>query len=362
LNTTMRLVLRALKLVLINLLIFLVLLTPFELYFGTWLSGQGAIARFDARPNTVEKLSIPAYPRGTTITFRRDQYGLRGGPANPADIDVLAIGGSTTIERYNDENDTWTAVLQRLLREKGCEVTIANAGIDGYATAGYIASFDGWLDRVPGLKPRFIVVYLGATDALVDPTKVDLLGSARYPERWRQFQHYVAAHSALHWFYTKLRGWLRARQAGLPYGETPPPRTLAWEPVSLPPDFATIVATKIERYRQRLTELNRVIRKFGARPIYITEQRADGRLVDGQWQQLEGSRGVRDAATLAAINETTLEFCRETGETCIDLAGELEFTPDEFADYIHTTPAGSAHIARFLTAKLSPVLCQKGER
>jgi hypothetical protein len=358
----MRLLLRALNLVLINLLLFLVLLIPIELYFGTWFSGQGAIAKFDARPNTVEKLSIPAYPPGTTITFRRDRYGFRGGPANPADIDILAIGGSTTIERYNDENDTWTAVLQRLLRDEGCQVTIANAGIDGYATAGYIASFDGWLDRIPGLKPRFILVYLGGTDALVDPTKADLLGSARYPGRWRQFQHYVAAHSALHWFYMKLRGWFRARQAGEIYGETPAPRTLAWEPVSLPPDFATIVALKVERFRQRLIELDRVILKFGARPIYITQQRADGKLVDGQWQELVGSHGARDAATLAAINATTLAFCHDSGETCIDLADQLELAPGEFADSAHTTPAGSAHIARFLTAKLSPLLCQKAER
>jgi hypothetical protein len=358
----MRLGLRTLKLVLINLLLLLVFLIPVELYFGTWFSSRGAIANFDARPNTVEKLSMPSYPPGTTITFRRDRYGFRGGPANQADIDVLAIGGSTTIERYNDENDTWPAVLQRLLREEGCQVTIANAGIDGYATAGNIASFDGWFDRVPGLKPRFILLYLGGTDAIVDPTKAPLVGSVRYPGLWRQLQHYVAAHSALHWLYAKLRGWLGARQAGVLYQEVRMPPTLSWEAVSLPPDFAAIAALKVERYRERLTVLDRVIRKFGSQPIYITQQRADGKLIDGQWQQLTGSHGAADVATLAAINETTLEFCRETGATCIDLAGQLEFAPGEFVDSVHTTPAGSAHVARFLTAKLSPFLCQKGER
>jgi lysophospholipase L1-like esterase len=359
----MRLVLRALKVVLINLLIGVaLLLVPIELYSGTWLSGQGAIAKFDAGPNTDEKLAIPSYPPGTTITFRRDQYGFRGGPANPADINVLAIGDSTTIERYNDENDTWTAVLQRLLREEGCAMTIANAGIDGYGTAGNTASFDGWFDQVPGLKPRFIIDYVGINDAIGDPTKVNFINSERYPGLWRQFQHYVAAHSALRRFYVTLRRNLQARKAGLPYGATPPPRTLSWETASLPPDFATVIALKVERYRQRLTELDRVIRKFGSRPIYITQQRADGRLVDGQWQQLSGSHGARDAATLAAINATTLAFCRDTGETCIDLAGELDLQADEFGDSIHTTPAGSAHIARFLTAALRPIFCPKVER
>jgi lysophospholipase L1-like esterase len=358
----MRLVLRALKIVLINLLIGVALVVvPIELYFGTWLSGQGAIAKFDAGPNTLEKLSIPSYPPGTTITFRRDQYGFRGGPANPADINVLTIGDSTTIERYNDESDTWTAVLQRVLREEGCAMTIANAGIDGYATAGHIASFDGWLDRVPGLKPGFIVDYVGLNDAIGDPTKANFINSERYPGLWRQLQHYVAAHSALHRFYVTLRRNFRARKAGLPYGATPAPRTLTWEVASLPSDFGAAVALKVERYRQRLTELDRVIRKFGSRPIYITQKRADGRLVDGQWQQLVGSLGARDGATLAAINATTLAFCRDTGETCVDVAGELDLPADEFADSIHTTPAGSAHIARFLTAKLAPILCPKSD-
>ena len=358
----MRLVLRALRVVLINLLIGVALLVPIELYFGTWFSGQGAIAKFDAQPNTFEKLSVPHAPPGKLITFRRDQFGFRGAPANPADIDILAIGGSTTIERTNDENDTWTAVLQRLLREEGCPMTVANAGIDGYATAGNIVSFDGWLDRVPGLKPRFILDYVGINDAIADPAKVNFLDSERYPGRWRQIQHFVAAHSALHRLQKTLRGWLRARQAKLPYGETPPPRTLAWEAASLPPDFSAVVAQKVERYRQRLTELNRVIRKFGSRPIYITQRRADGRLVDGQWQQLHGSHGAFDAATLAAINAATLEFCRDSGETCIDLAGQLDLPPDEFSDSIHTTPAGSAHIARFLATALSPILCRKADR
>lgn len=355
----MRLVVRALKIALINLLVAFALLVPIELYFGTWLSGQGAIAKFDAQPNTFEKLSIPSYPPGTIITFRRDQYGFRGGPANPADIDVLAIGGSTTIERYNDERDTWTAVLQRLLRGQGCEVTIANAGIDGYATAGNIASFDGWFDKVPGLRPRVILDYVGINDAVADPTKASLLDSERYPGLWRQLQHYVAANSAVHRLFATLRGTLRARRAKVIYGMTPPPRTLMWQPARLPAGLGNVIALKVERYRQRLGELNGVIRKFGSTPIYITQQRADGKLVDGQWQELVGSHGAADAATLAAINKATLEFCHETGETCIDLAGELDLPADEFADFIHTTPAGSAHIARFLAGKLAPILCGK---
>lgn len=354
----MRFAWRVLKVVLINLLLCVVLLIPIELYFGTWLSGRGAISKFDARP-IVEKITSPSYPAGTIITFRRDRFGLRGGPKNPADIDVLAVGGSTTIERYLDETDTWTAALQRLLREAGCPTTIANAGIDGYTTEGNIASFDGWLDKIPGLKPRFVLVYVGINDAMLDPGETDLLGSVRYPSDWREFQHYVAAHSALYQAYVMLRGSLRAHEAKLVYNQSLVPRVIRWEPAVLPPDFAAIVAKKVAAYRQRLAELNKVIRAFGARPVYITQLRGDGGKVDGQWQQWHGSNGAVDGATLEALDAATLTFCRDTGEACVDLAGQIDFAPGEFGDPIHTTVAGSARIARFLAAALHPLLCSR---
>lgn len=356
----MRLVLRIMKIVLINLLLCIVFLIPIELYFGTWFSGEGAIARFDSQPNFFQKIKSPSYPGGRIIIYRRDKYGFRGGPVNPATIDVLAIGGSTTNERFLDENDTWTAVLQRLLRAAGCPVTIANAGIDGYSTAGNIASFHGWFDRIPGLRPRVVLVYLGINDAVADPRKIDFLGSQRYLSHWRQIEHFVAAHSALHRLLALVRGALRAHAARLGYNETPAPAAAGrWRPASLPPGFAAVVARKVSAYRFPLAELNRLIRQFGAQPVYVTQVRGDGRLVDGEWQEIVGSDGARQGAALAAIDDATLAFCRKTGEICIDLARRAGLKPEDFSDYIHLSPAGAARVGRFLAAALTPELCRK---
>src|SRR6266851_10296992 len=100
--------LRAAKIAGINLLLLLVLLVPLELYFGYWLAGPGAVTLFDATPGRVEVRSSPLYPPGTTITNSRNQYGFRGGPADPARIDMLVLGGSTTAERYIDDKDIWS--------------------------------------------------------------------------------------------------------------------------------------------------------------------------------------------------------------------------------------------------------------
>jgi len=125
----------------------------------------------------------------------------------------------------------------------------------------------------------------------------------------------------------------------------------------LPPDFERMTDEKVQTYRQRLRRLTELVRGFGAQPIYITQKRMDGRLVEGGWQQIVGSEGALNTASVMAINRATLAFCRETGEACVDLAERIEFAPGEFADALHTNPAGSAHIGRFLAGELGPLLC-----
>ena len=348
---------RAAKIAGVNLLLLVVLLIPLELWFGRWFAGPGAVSMFDATPGRVEVRSSPLYPAGNTITNSRDRYGFRGGSADPARIDVLVLGGSTTAERYIDDRDIWTALLEGLLRQSDCPITIANAGVDGYSTVGHIASFAGWFDRVPGLKPRFMLVYLGINDAAVNPRAAWYEDSVRYKSRWRQFEHYVAARSALRRLYVSLRGYWQARRNQLVHDEVPITPGSAWEAASLPPDFERTINEKAQAYRARLRRLTELIRGFGARPIYITQKRMDGRLVKGEWQQIDGSDGALNTATVMAINQVTLAFCRETGEVCIDLAEKIEFAPSEFADALHTNPAGSAHIGRLLARELRPLLC-----
>src|SRR5258708_5725845 len=141
------------KVFIVNVLIFIVLLVPTELFFGNWLSAGSDIDVPNARPNTLYVEPSPAYPSRRTITYSRDQYGFRGGSGEAAQIDVLAIGGSTTNDRYLDDADTWTARLQRLLCNRDSRVTIANAGIDGFSTFGHHARFPPCSNRIPGPQP-----------------------------------------------------------------------------------------------------------------------------------------------------------------------------------------------------------------
>ena len=350
---------RAGVVVAVNLLVLLLLLIPLELIFGGWLGSERDISMLNVKPNTFNIESSPLYPTDVKILYRRDRYGLRGVFGDPRTVDVLVIGGSTTAQRFVDERDTWTAQLQTLLDGHKCRRIIANAGIDGYSTIGHIASFDRWFSRIPGFKPRFVVVYVGVNDTAVSPGKVSDADSQKYSSQWRSFEHYVAGNSAVRKLFVSARGWWQAKQARLPHHEIRIKPDTVWELAVLPATFAADALSKSAAYMDRLKQLNQHIRDFGSQPIYITQHRVDGRLVDGQWQQVVGSNGAKDNAMLDALNRTTLAFCHAMGESCIDLAGQVSFEPGDFYDAVHTTLAGSTRIAAYLADALSPIICDE---
>jgi lysophospholipase L1-like esterase len=348
---------RTARIIGINLAVLLALLIPIELVFGEWFSSENAITMLNVGPNTLTIKPSFLYPPGTTITYRRNAYGFRGPAQDPSHTDVLAIGGSTTNERFVDEKDTWVVRLEALMRQRNCPLSIANTGIDGYSTVAHIASFDTWFNHVPGLKPRFVLAYIGINDAGIEPGVVFQADSMRYAGWSRRLAHYLAANSAIHRLYAQLHGWWRAREAGLLHGEASMHGPVVW--VAAPPGEPSPkkIAAQVRGYRNRLEELNRRIRAFGAQPIYITQVRIDGREVDGAWQEFDQD-GAKYTATTEAIDRETLAFCRDSGEVCVDLAGKLAIPHDEFYDSMHLTPAGSALVAHFLADELAPTLCR----
>jgi acyl-CoA thioesterase-1 len=58
--------------------------------------------------------------------------------AHAAHIDIVALGASNTIGAGVGMSNAWPALLERLLRDRGYDVTIANAGMSMGATSAQI--------------------------------------------------------------------------------------------------------------------------------------------------------------------------------------------------------------------------------
>lgn len=334
-----------------------------ELVFGDWFEegGLGALRV----PRNVHLTHEGEDQQGSTSTYHRDRYGLRGRYKSPAHIDILAIGGSTTNELYVGDGQTWTDGLAANFRNVGRAISVVNAGVDGHSTVGHLESFDRWFPRIPGLKARYILVYAGINDIhleLSDNARYDRLRSNGDGQAfWNAVRRYIRDSSALYSAYRSLLGLLRAKRGGLIH------RQVDWEqvtwvehpePRSIPPLSETLEGLRAG-FGERLGMIIERTRGVGAEPIIVTQHRAGYRRSGGRLLAAKGDRWSGELAEYlvqAAFNRRALEVCRAKAAICLDLAEEVEFQVGDFHDYVHTSPRGSRRIADYLFVKLESLI------
>lgn len=349
---------RALKLVAVNAGLVAAVLLAAELIFGTWLAGRQYGILNLPRDDIRYFDTTPIYEGGGIMLYRRDHNGFRGPYEHPSKIDVLAMGGSTTNERYMAEEKTWVGVLRGNLRAAGRPLTVVNAGVEGHSTVGHLKSFDLWFPLVPGLRPRFVVAYIGLNDVVLE--KAEYYDAMRPDNFWRTVRYVFLNNSAFYHAFRVVRGWFRARSAQLAHALALPQGTV-WveaDPKPEPRDHVGEYRERLATYADRVRRLAERIRGLGATPVFVTQPRGDYRVRDGRvlLPRPEETVARRNYVRLALFNEVTMNVCREVKAVCLDLARAIEFGEGDFYDRVHTTPRGSRKIGEFMFRELRPHL------
>lgn len=347
---------RGLRLIAINLAFLAGGLIILELAFGSWFDPRPTIPVRVPRNVDILFDATNYYPGGGQFVYRRDRYGLRGSYESLSGIDVLAIGGSTTNELYVGEGQTWTDVLAAQFQASGRAISVVNAGIDGHSTVGHLRSFESWFPALPGLRPRYVLAYVGINDvhlALEENTRYDNFIRDGAGERLRR---YLRDNSALYEAYRVSIGLLRAKRTRLLHGSVDW-GAAEWREAQVPnelPDLEGRLVQLRDSFGIRLDLLIDRIRDFGAEAIIVTQHRATYRR-SGDRLMVTAS-GVADYHVQTSFNARAMDVCRRKAAICINLAAEIEFAIDDFQDYVHTTPQGSRRIGEFLHAKLKDVV------
>ena len=332
----------------VNLGLLLVLAVIAELVFGTWFS-KDPLDQLGLPRNQTQTVSAgQLYPGGGDVVYRRDRWGFRGAGVDPAQVTIVTVGGSTTNQLYLAEDATRQAVKAREMAAAGHPVVIANAGIDGQSTIGHLRAMTDWFPHVPGLKPRFVLFYIGLNDVHAEGGAADQLQHA-HKVKWFQQR------SALWQAGTKLVGAFKARRARLTH-QPVDYAAAQWTDTPLQPDWKPEGYRSIDAYRQRLSALARAAHGMGAVPVFVTQSRGDFKVVDGKVLGMVGDgelNGVDHYRRLSAFNAATRQVCTDEGLLCLDLAREVTFEPADYYDYLHNTPQGAEKIGRWLAAKLA---------
>lgn len=112
----------------------------------------------------------------------------------------------------------------------------------------------------------------------------------------------------------------------------------------------------------------RRIRALGAKPVIVTQHFGHYRLRGGRvlglvakerytnnWMRRVVEKGSVDTGTyepLMAHNRRAMKICRKAKAICIDVSTDLVFGDDDHYDLLHTTPKGSAKLAKFIFERL----------
>ncbi len=345
---------RTITVLLVNAALIVAGIAVLELVFGDWV-----------RPNSLNKLNIVRsrtikfdveglYETShKTVSYTRDRYGLRGSFRDPSEIDILTVGGSTTDQRFITDGETWQDVIQSRFSSAGKRVVVGNAGVDGQSTYGHIKNFDWWFSQIPGLRPKYILFYVGVNDFYKDENnKFDALvenqkGSIRAILREKSALYHVTR--TLYGLYL-ARFRYRISHLAVDFSK------LEWTTVPLCQSYDEMMDLRLRKYEERLAVLIQRTVEFGSTPIFVTQPSRKYRLENGT---VEGVRetirydsvdinGVDYFYMTRKMDDVVASVSERSGVLCINMARETFWEDNDFYDFAHMTPKGAEKVGDYL--------------
>jgi hypothetical protein len=332
----------------VNLIGLAVSVFAIELLFGDWRSAYLPPLAAVVDRSYVYRQDLYA-PFGD-IVYKRDKYGLRGVREPLSRIALVTVGGSTTDQRYIGEGETWQDVLRMRTG-----IAVANAGVDGMTSFGYLIAVTEWLHRLPNFSPAHYLHYIGINDASMSggQTESDRSGAS---SPWLLT---IRKRSAIGRAVTKL--WISISA----------PREVNHGAVRVPPGGLPPVMIKVEiaardiedyietTYKPNLRKLLALHHGRGEEAIFVSQSanpaiiawKGPDTYVSAKFPELQ-----HWALALRLINGATEAVCRQDA-ACrfVDLAGELRFDAGDFYDLVHMTPSGARKIGAFLADQLAHI-------
>ncbi len=333
----------------INLAILFLLVLFVELSFGYWLDKDNFGYLMRKNRNQVHDYQIKFDNKIYKHRYKRNFHGFRGKEANPKDIKVVFLGGSTGNQRFTPEEFTIVGRLNKMLKDKKLDHTIFNGSTDGKSTFGIMNDFEFWFPKLEDFNPDIFIFYIGLNDKFyrgnckINNDKHfdynDCLMEKKYIDRIEDYFKnnsitYLLLKKVKHKYFpeNKIRydffGYRPANGSNLyenfNYLNFDKAKKIYDRNLeTLEDKFVS------DELKKRISKLVTYSRFYNAEVIFITQVQFDG---------------VRDL-DLYKANKTIKEFCREKNLNLIALDERIEMQIEDFYDPWHTTLVGSYRIA-----------------
>jgi len=349
---------KALKVVSINLLILIISLLLIELILGGWLRNDNQIKSLNIITDKLFTYDCNLYSDSSIIIqYSRDKFGLRGSSSfnQPEKIEILTVGGSTTDQRYINDGNTWQDIIEKCYKNDGKNIVISNAGVDGHSTFGHLKSFQIWFSKIPKLKPRYIIFYIGINDfyRIADNSSYDALKESKLTTR-------IKDNSVLVNFYLTIRNWRKSYVYRIGHQKISFSNyTYTDRGVALK-ELYDFYEENIKGFENRVSLLVELTKSLGAEPIFVTQPSMEYKLDKlgnvlgvSEIKYIEGMpyNGVDYYHLLNKLNNAMFDICKDK-YTYIDLTNVPIWEEKDFYDFIHNTPSGAEKVGNIIYEKI----------
>lgn len=285
------------------------------------------------------------------IIYTRDLYGFRDREKELSKVDILAVGGSTTDERYLKNEDTWTNLLQHKLStyfQK--DIDVVNGGIDGQSTFGHIWNFENWYNKLENFNPKYIIFYIGINDVLYKPEKY---GSRSFKFNFDNNQD-ISKLS----FINQIK-FLLKKNNGIIYKiyvfinslyisdiyEVAHSNTRNKFDYKIPNKKLKIDQNSKKKFLVNLNSLFEHSKEIGSIPIFVTQKTLRGKRVGKKILSINEFDFYNYEKN---ISDIIIKFCTEKEILCINSNENFDIKPHESYDLVHLSPEGSINFSNFL--------------
>jgi hypothetical protein len=326
------------KIIFYNLLFLFLGLILIELIFGNWIFGP-KFSSLIIKRNITKVWNPTHYESNHVAMYKKDEFGFRGNYKNISNVKIITVGGSTTDERWIDENLTWSHLLQKKLENTYANIKVANAGTMGQSTIGHLKNFEIWFNQIPNLKPEYFIYYIGINDSILllkaldkykdkrNYNEADTLVSKKLFERQVR---YLKNNSVFYKLFKLIDGYFLAKKYGVTHFTGTWKNKKKIKPIEVNKEDKIVLQFLIE-YQKRLKKINERTKKYKSKTIFIT-------------QNVHKDHFLSNALNI--INITTKNFCINNEIICLPLDEKVNFDFEKnFYDGIHTRPSGNKKIA-----------------
>ena len=333
----------------------LLLLIIIELFTGAYFFGK-KIDCIYLKCNYKYSMRVDFIDKYTKkINYSRDKFGFRGVRKNYQNIDFLVVGGSTTEEKFLDDNDTWTEKLEKKFIEDGNDIEIVNAGIDGQSTIGHIYNFKKWFPEVKNLKPKFIIFYIGINE--YRSSKFNKYDNLNDNSLLGNLKFYLKRNNGLFVnLYRKVNlNRIRPNNNDIVYHNPDLERIYLSKEIQI----NNIEKKKFKEWvdREFLNRLNLLInltKEINAIPIFVSQKsrrwfKENEKIYEIEYENIfEDENFESYYIKEKKIDEVLKDFTKKNEVYFISGFNEFDFKENFFYDLIHTNILGSEHISEIL--------------